>query len=327
MDEKKVGLIITSRSNKEQLARCVEFVYTQKYDGQIQTIVVDNASTDNSVFILSSRYPQIKIIQNKVNFGIGTAVNQGIYATDAPYIAVLHQDVEIEENWVSLLVRALESDPKIGSACSMVTYRRSKGSKIEIDSAGIGFRQGVPVRLAQGADMASPRLSEAHPIFGVPGSAAMYKREMLENIKLGNEIFDEDLFACCEDYDVAMRAYMHGYTSIFAPGTAALHKRGILREHDVKAQQEREILEACAPILLLIKCLPLHIWDKHKRRTRRGFYKRILGLMGMFDIGVAAQAWNHYRLSRKKMFKKQMLLFEGLDVNLEAIEWEVFGKK
>lgn len=327
MKKPPVDIIIASHSNKEQLTRCLEFVYTQKYGGMTNIVLVDNASKDNSVFVVSSRYPQVKIVLNNENIGLGAAINQGLSITSSPYVGVIHQDVELEENWVSELVAAIESDEKIGSACALVSFRKSKGSRKETESAGIGFRNGKPIQLDIAVSKETPRLKNIHSVFGVPGAAGMYKREMLEKIRIKKEIFDEDLFSCYEDFDVALRAYFHGYTSIFTPDTSALHKRGILRENDPEAQINRDILEACNPALVYYKCLPYDVFVNNKKQIRKRLRSGLWGLTKVHGAAIGMQAMNYYRSCKRKMLKKQALIFDKLDVNLDAIEWEVFGKK
>lgn len=327
MNKPPVDIIITSHSNKEQLTRCLEFVYTQKYGGIINIVLVDNASKDNSLFVVSSRYPQVRIVNNNENVGFGTAINQGLAISSSPYVCVVHQDVELDENWISELVAAIETDEKIGSACSIVKFRRAKGQKTELDSAGIGFRQGKPIQLDIGAGRESPRLKNIHNVFGVPGAAGMYKREMLEKIIINKEIFDEDLFSCYEDHDVALRAFLNGYTSIFTPDTSALHKRGILRENDPQAQINRNIMEACNPTLILLKCLPYDLFEDNKKQIRKQVRNGIWSIIKAYGAAVGMQAMNYYRNNKRKMLKKQGLVFDKLDVNMKALEWEVFGRK
>ena len=326
MEKHSVAVIVTSRSNKEQLVRCLEFIYSQDYSGSKEIIVVDNGSHDNSVFFVTSRYPQVKVIRNDVNIGIGAAINQGLAASDSTYVAVVHQDVELENNWLSTLIPGLDSDPKNGAACSLITYRRSKGIHLELESAGIGFRDGIPIRIGEGADLKSPQLENARKVLGAPGAAALYKREMLEKIKLNGECFDEDLFALYEDYDIALRAHLHNYNTIFMPGTKAMHKRGILREKDKDGQIEREILEVCNPLLMLTKCVPLHIFDSRKAPFKRAFRIRYWALTKQLGLGIAIRTWFHYRKTKGIMIKKQRALFENLDKDYKAYEWEVFGK-
>jgi len=325
MADGSVTIIITSRSNKEQLSRCLEYVYAQDYRGEKDIVVVDNGSNYNSVFLVTSRYPQVKVVNNDINVGVGAAINQALAVSDSDYVAIIHQDVELEENWISTLVPPLESDFKIGSACSLVTQRKSKGSRLDVDSAGIAFRNGAITNLGEGAIPESSRFENIRNVFGVPGAAAMYKREMLEEIKINGECFDEDLFALYEDFDIALRGKLYKYKSLFVPGTKALHKKGILREGDKKLALDREILEVCNPLLLFIKCMPVNIYEDRKKPLKKEFRGKYFNLFKKHGLVVAVRTWFHFRKTRGKMIKKQRELFDDSNFNTAEFEREVFG--
>ena len=327
MAQPLVDLIITSHSNKEQLVRCLESIYRQSFDRPMQITVVDNASSDNSMLVVTSRYPQVKVIVSQTNQGIGAALNLGLASTSAPFVAMFHQDVELGEGWLDRMIDGIEtSDPRVGSVCSLVTVRTSTGSKQEVDSAGIGFRNGQPRRLGEGTRKDSIRLLETQTVFGVPSCAAMYKRAMLERIKLGDEIIDEDLFETHEDFDLALRAYLHGYSSMFLSDVWVLHKRGILRQHDVEAQIQRQVWETINPYLVLIKCLPPKLLRPYGLYYRKTLALDIARLVRRHNVGVAIGAWRRYRKVRRKMIKKRGLLLETVRVNEKALEKEVFGR-
>lgn len=327
MSTPTVTLIITSHSNKDQLVRCLESVYVQTFEGSIQIIVADNNSSDNSMLIVTSRYPQVRVIIHDTNKGTGAALNRGIAATEAQYIAVLHQDTELTSSWVERMVQALESNPQVGSACSQVTTWKARGARTELESVGIGFRDGHPVRLAEGASLDSPKLKEAHRVFGAPGCAAMHKRKMLDRVALDGEIFDEDLFVGYEDYDIALRAFLYGYTTMYAPGTSVLHKRGALREKDYKATAQRAMLDAVNPALVLTKCLPGELLAEYGGTIRRQVRRNCLNLVRRYGPGAGLSAYRRYRTESRKMLKKNDVLFDAIDVNPKALEWEVFGRK
>lgn len=327
MEYPSVTIIILSYSAKDQLARCLEFIYVQEYPGQIQTIVVDNGSKDNSLLIVSSRYPQVKIIRNPVNLGIGTALNQAMIEAKGDYILTLHQDVEIRPDVVESLVRAISQDPMIGAACLLTIQRRSQASKLEVDSVGIGFRNGYPVRFFEGDVFSEDRFSETRYVFGGPGCCVLYTREMLEKIKINGEYFDEDLFACYEDYDVAMRAYLKGFKTVYAGGAIALHKRGIIREHDETAQTIKDILSVVNLRLIMNKNVPPDLWELNRKIIKRNYRHGKWELLKRYGLGVWLRATWHFWKNNSKMLKKSDMIFERSTFNLYNYERDIFGRK
>jgi GT2 family glycosyltransferase len=326
MSKPSVCVIIVSRSDKHQLARCLEFVFAQDYDGTKDIVVVDNASDDNSLLVLTSQYPQVKLVKNDVNLGIGTALNQGMAKTDSEYIAVLHQDTEPQANWMSQLVKGLQNHRSVGAACSIVTKRILQGARLEVESAGIAFRGARAVPLYQGDDPAKPLFREVRRVFGAPGAGAIYKREMLEKVKVGNEIFDEDLVAHGEEFDIALRAFLAGFTTLFVPYTSLFHKKGSLYASNPFETKMREIYGRMNPLLILAKGTPAELYDKHRKKIKKIFRQEIIELGKQFGVGASLRAWVHHRTVWSKMIKKQRIIFNHLKVKPSAIELEVFGK-
>ena len=178
--------------------------------------LVDNASTDGSVELVQARFPQVKIIQNEANVGLCTANNRGILASAAEFVAILNNDTELAPDCLGQLVAALKADPQLGMAASKMklTDRRDM-----IESAGIVIdRAGIPWGLASGA---LDRGSETQPaaVFGACGGAALYRRSMLLEIGL----FDEVLFVYFEDADMAWRGQWAGWQCVYVPTAVVYH--------------------------------------------------------------------------------------------------------
>jgi GT2 family glycosyltransferase len=323
MARPKVTILITSHSNKDQLVLCLESVYRQVYDGSISTVVIDNASRDNSVLIVTSRYPQVHLIQNKVNRGIGASLNQGLADADGELIVTLHQDVELQRDWIERLVAAFDSNPTIGAACGMTIYQIGSTSERRIDTVGIALRGGKFTRLGKGESPTSGKYDSARQVFGAPGCAAMYSRKMLERIGIGSEVFDETLFAWGEDYDVALRAFLAGYESIFIPDATAIHRRGILRRRNILAKNAKAAHLLANQRLVLLKCIPGSIM----RRARFGTFAKQLGsIASQHGPGTAAEAMRLYLSKRRQMKAKQKAFLSEVEIDETRLEREVFGQ-
>ncbi|MCZ7582876.1 MAG: glycosyltransferase [Deltaproteobacteria bacterium] len=116
MPKPEVDVIVGSRDGKEHLARCLEFVYAQEYDGPIHTHVVDNDSRDASSFLVNSRYPQVRLTSNKDNVGRAGAYNQALAKARGRYVIFLSQDVEIAKT-SSRRMSNLSPKPKAWRDC------------------------------------------------------------------------------------------------------------------------------------------------------------------------------------------------------------------
>ena len=210
-----VSIIIPSFNGQHLLAECIPALMNQTYL-DFDVYVVDNGSTDDSVTWLRHAYPQVHIIENEVNKGFATAVNQGIRSSNTPYVCTLNNDVVVEAEWIENLVKVVDENPDVGMCASkLLFYHKTSvinSSGICVDRAGIVWdREG-------GADE-SQRPQNTLSVFGPCAGAALYRREMLDQIGL----FDEEYFAYFEDVDLAWRARASGWRCAYVDSAKGYH--------------------------------------------------------------------------------------------------------
>ena len=96
-------VIIPNYNGEYFLKQCFESLKNQ--DISFKVIIIDNASEDGSSQYIKENYPEYTIIQNQENLGFATAVNQGIKASYTDYVFLLNNDVELEKNCISNLLK------------------------------------------------------------------------------------------------------------------------------------------------------------------------------------------------------------------------------
>ncbi len=202
--------MIPNWNGKKYLEGCLESLASQSFQ-DFKVIVVDNASTDNSIELIESKFPWVKTIKNTRNLGFAAAINQGIRTSNTEYIATLNNDTQCTREWLASLLEALDSEPDAGMAASRML--RFNGT---IDSTGIEvYRSGGAYDRGAGKKNGEfPR-----EVFGACAGAALYRRKMLEDIGL----FDESYFAYLEDVDLAFRARLRGWKAIYVPNAVVYH--------------------------------------------------------------------------------------------------------
>lgn len=211
-----VSVIIPNWNGAALLPACLDSLRAQTYR-RLEIIVVDNASTDESVALVRERYPEVRLVVLSENRGLTGGVNAGIRSATGGIIALLNNDAEAEPGWVAALVETLEAHPEAGSAASkMLLYDR----RDVLNSAGDTYSlEGIPGnRGVWERDVG--QYDRDIEVFGACGGAAAYRRAMLEEIGL----FDEELFMYCEDVDLAWRAQIAGYHCVFAPQARVYHR-------------------------------------------------------------------------------------------------------
>jgi hypothetical protein len=191
-------------------------------------VVVDNASRDDSVAALRSRYPDLAIIENPRNLGYAGGNNVGIrwaLAHGADYVQIINSDTEATPEMITALVDVAESDPRIAvvgcrnvlmedptrlwGAYGLLTY-----GPFVVRTAGQGSADGSEWRVVRDADW-------------VIGNGYLWRRAALESIGL----LDEQFFGYHEDVDWCLRARQAGYRVVYA-GTAAIVHRGASSSDD-----------------------------------------------------------------------------------------------
>ncbi|GIV83474.1 MAG: glycosyl transferase [Candidatus Roseilinea sp.] len=211
----RVDLVIVNWNGLRHLPSCFDALRAQTFT-DFQVWLVDNGSTDGSVEWVRRREPQTRLLLNAHNRGFAAANNQAIRAGSAPYVATLNNDTMPDPRWLAELVRALDADPRLGAAASLMLFADRPGM---INSAGVAVdRLGIAWDRRGGQPVAESETAPT-PVFGACAGAALYRRAMLDEVGL----FDEDFFAYLEDVDLAWRAQWAGWTTAYVPTARVLH--------------------------------------------------------------------------------------------------------
>jgi GT2 family glycosyltransferase len=221
--------IVTYNSGRF-IKRCLESVLDQRYP-YVEIIVIDNNSTDGTVDILEPFEDRVRIIYNEENSGFAAAQNQAIEASRGEWILTLNPDVLLLPNFIEALVQAGGLDPKVGTVCGKLLTMTSGFDFPEdpvVDSTGIYFTPNLR-HLDRGSlhpDNGDYRQYEF--VFGATAAAALYRRDMIEDISIDGEFFDNDFFVYREDADVAWRAQLMGWRCLYVPYACGYHVRKVL---------------------------------------------------------------------------------------------------
>ena len=217
-----VSIVILSWNSKAYLGQCLDSARAQTHP-QKEILVIDNGSVDGSAAFVRERYPNVRLITHPTNVGFARGNNVGITNTSGEYVMALNSDVVLDPLYIETLHRIFDQKGgKLGMASGKL-FR--PGSKI-LDSTGL-----VITRLRRFADRGSEEEDKGQydgqrDIFGACAAAAIFRRRMLEDIRTGDEYFDEDFFAYVEDVDLAWRARRLGWSAAFVPEATATHVRG-----------------------------------------------------------------------------------------------------
>jgi GT2 family glycosyltransferase len=223
MSPPKIAIIILNWNGKEDTIECLESLKQITYPNY-EILIVDNHSTDGSVECFRERYPDVEILENEKNLGYAEGNNVGIRKVmerGVDYVLLLNDDTVVDKEFLGELVKAAQSDLKVGFAGPKVYYYDYKGRKDVIHSAGakIDIRRGyAPPIGANELDIGQyDILNKADYL---EGACMLIKRNVIRDIGLLNTKY----FMYWEETDWCVRAREKGYNVIYVPKARIWHK-------------------------------------------------------------------------------------------------------
>jgi len=109
-----VSIIIVNYNGKKYLEECINSLFNQTYEN-LEIILVDNKSSDDSVSFVRSKFGKILVIENDTNVGFAAGCNTGINASKGSLISLFNQDAIADKEWLSTLVSVIQSDEDIAA--------------------------------------------------------------------------------------------------------------------------------------------------------------------------------------------------------------------
>lgn len=197
-----VTVVIVNYNSAHVIESCLA-----KLEDAAATIIVDNASTDDSLARAEAVCPHVTIIRNLENLGYGCAVNQGFSQVETPYALIINPDAELDAEAVSKLVEGMT---QYSNAAITAPYLFSPARGLEL--AGMG-----PHDNNQGPFSVVPE--GPFSTWFITGAVWLCRMSAWRDV--GG--FDENIFLYGEDRDLCRRATDKGYTLIYIPASEGIH--------------------------------------------------------------------------------------------------------
>lgn len=210
-----VNIVIPNWNGEKLLGPCLDSLQSQTFSDFVVT-VVDNGSVDNSLEYLRNKYPWVQTVSFAENKGFSAAVNAGIGQNSFPYVFLLNNDTELDNDCLRHLIGAAEQFSEYSFfSPKMLNYF----DREILDGAGDGYlRGGVGYRLGTMEKDAAVYSTMRH-VFGACAGAVLYRKDFFDKIGL----FDNDFFAYLEDVDINLRANLQDQKCLYVPSARVYH--------------------------------------------------------------------------------------------------------
>lgn len=220
-----VAVVILNWNGRSFLEKFLPSVCRSTY-GNLQLVLADNASTDDSVAFVAEHYPQIRIIQNPRNDGFAGGYNDALQHVQADIYVLLNQDVEVEPGWIEPVVALMQQDTKI-AACQPKMRAYKDPEEFEYAGAAGGWMDILGYTFCRGrilytTEKDNGQYDDVKDIFWATGAALFIRSACYHQV--GG--FDRDFFAHMEEVDLCWRLQRAGYRICYCPDSRVFHVGG-----------------------------------------------------------------------------------------------------
>lgn len=221
----RVAVVILSWNGKKFLAQFLPSVVKTTYQN-VEIIVADNASTDDTVAFMEQHYPTIRLIKLTTNSGFAGGYNNALAQVESDYYVLLNQDVEVTPNWIEPVIEAMEANetivaaqPKIRAFHQKELFEYAGAAGGYIDTFGYTFCRG---RIFSDLEKDTDQYNTFSNIFWATGACLFIKSQTYH--ELGG--LEADLFAHMEEIDLCWRILNRKKEIIYCPNSIVYHVGG-----------------------------------------------------------------------------------------------------
>ncbi|MCD6326466.1 glycosyltransferase family 2 protein [bacterium] len=255
-----VDVVIVSYNCKAVLAKCLNSLRECSSFLQLNTIVVDNASSDGTAHAIREGYKDVKVIANELNLGFAMGCNQGIVAGASDLVLLLNPDCRITMQSLKALIGCMRQRPD--AACvaprltkggdvlepvykRIVTLREFLFKMLFLDRAASSAQRILTKMQAPSAIDGPKKVELVHQVDYVEGACILCRRLALLSVGL----LDPRYFLYFEDQDLCLRFRNAGLGVLLHNGVEVQHLQG----QSAKREVERTVLESYRSVCYFFK--------------------------------------------------------------------------
>lgn len=210
------------------IERCIRAALDQDFDDYTVTLS-ENGSTDSikeQILAEFGSHSKLYYVDNGTNLGFSGAHNRFFFLTDAEFVMPLNPDTELTRDYLRLLIRAFESPVVAAAEGKMLKPALCERGTQVLDGTGMIISRARKAGERGHLAVDQGQYDDKTDVFGVSGTAAIYRKSALEQIKHStDEYFDADFFTYWEDLDLSWRLQLGGFKCTFVPDAVVYHSR------------------------------------------------------------------------------------------------------
>lgn len=223
-----ISVILVSYNTAKMSIKSLDSLFASVGDFELEVFVIDNASKDNSVELISSQYPNVTLIENKENVGFGRANNQALSLIKGDYILLLNTDAFIKADTIQKSIEYMQSNPQCGVLGARLLGQNGElqpscryfPTPLNLFVERVGLSQFFPkVRLVDDVNF-NAELTQSCD--WVPGCYYMIRRQVVNEVGL----FDPLYFLYSEEVDHCFAVKKAGWDVIYLADINVVHIGG-----------------------------------------------------------------------------------------------------
>lgn len=222
----KAAIVILNWNGKQFLQKFLPSVIEYSSLPDVQILIADNGSSDDSIPFLRKNHPSVRIIEMDKNHGFAGGYNLALQEVESDYYILLNSDVEVTEGWIQPIIKPMDDDPSIAACMPKIKdYHRKDHFEYAgaaggyIDRLGYTFCRG---RIFNVVEKDRDQYNSRTEIFWATGACLAIRAQLFH--ETGG--FDTDFFAHMEEIDLCWRLKNRGYRILFSPDSEVFHVGG-----------------------------------------------------------------------------------------------------
>ncbi len=231
-DSVDISILIVTYNNQSCICPCLQGLLNQQTTFSYEVLLIDNASKDDTVTLVKSEFPQVKVIANDSNLGFGNANNLALTEATGQYIVLVNPDAVLKEDVLQRAVEHLQSNSQagLGGGCLIGSEGEWQPSARRFPSLlnEILVLTGLAQRFPKSRFLGRADYTWADPmqdlsVDWVPGAFMIVRRDLLDQIGF----FDPVFFLYYEEVDLCYRIIQAGYQVFYWPDLEITHIGGV----------------------------------------------------------------------------------------------------